>query len=697
MRNGGTFGQAAVVNAGTIYDLGGCTAADTSTFSCDSGDFQNTVYSFTVSSSDGSPNAWSGTGALNSFSTGVDWLNAYVNNGYIYIMGGCSGTAASNFWGCGTISSAVQYAPILSNGTLGTWVTLSSLSTAQYNAGGFVANNYLYTIGGCTTTSTTNARGCGTAAGISNGPQYVAINADGGGAPTSWPTNTVFRTARSGYASAVYNGYLYVLGGAASSSSTGCTASGNTCNDVLWAQLSSSGAPGSWTDQYSGTGSFTNARTYLTAQAYNGYLYIMGGLQSGTYYNDTQYAPICTGINTVSGCTTSSTPGSVGNWTDLSSGTGAFTTARYFLASAAYNGYLYILGGEASSSDGTGCQTVSYGGSTYLCNDVQYALICTGSNNGTAGCGSTPGSVGTWNYTYNSGSGSFSGGFSTPRYGLGVTVYNGYLYVVSGTNGNVTPYVDIQYAPLNANGTVGTWNYTTAPNLGSDYGAGVVAYNGYLYLTGGSYYFVLINPNVQYAPLNANGTVGNWTAFPTSVSENGGTANAYNGYLYIIGGNGTTTLQYAGLQSMPQIARYSYLVTNGDTNDTPIEATVAGTNTGNAGPTSIGGFQGTNLEYRFADTCTNLPFNTANVLTYGTKFTYTTDGCSVATNLAEYTWLELTIDDTTTFTFPDTSTYTSNHTTITGLTEYYHPASGQRLRGGATFTGGNLQSLDAPP
>ncbi|MGH7234445.1 MAG: hypothetical protein ACREF7_03320, partial [Candidatus Saccharimonadales bacterium] len=76
------------------------------------------------------------------------------------------------------------------------------------------------------------------------------------------------------------------------------------------------------------------------------------------------------------------------------------------------------------------------------------------------------------------------------------------------------------------------------------------------------------------------------------------------------------------------------------------------------------------------------------------NLTLTNNGCSSADTLGEYIWVHYHLDDTQTATFPDVN---GNHTTITGFQIFYHPASNLRLRGGATFSGSALQSLDAPP
>jgi hypothetical protein len=62
--------------------------------------------------------------------------------------------------------------------------------------------------------------------------------------------------------------------------------------------------------------------------------------------------------------------------------------------------------------------------------------------------------------------------------------------------------------------------------------------------------------------------------------------------------------------------------------------------------------------------------------------------------VGRYAWVRYILDDSETASFPDVN---GNHTSVTGYNLYYHPASSARLRGGATFSNGSLQTLDAPP
>ncbi len=75
--------------------------------------------------------------------------------------------------------------------------------------------------------------------------------------------------------------------------------------------------------------------------------------------------------------------------------------------------------------------------------------------------------------------------FNIPRHAHTSVVYNGYLYVIGGTSDGVTCFNDVQYAPINADGSLGTWQSTTSFNTGRRSHTSVV-YNGYLYVMGGT-------------------------------------------------------------------------------------------------------------------------------------------------------------------------------------------------------------------
>jgi len=450
----------------------------------------------------GTLGAWTAT---TSFTTARNAHTTVVYNGYMYVMGGLNATPAA--------LNDTQYAPIAANGTLGAWTATTSFTTARAAATSVVYNGYVYMIGGKNTAGT-----------AFSDTQYAAIAANG--TIGAWTATTSFTNARSYHTSVVYNGYVYIIGG--------YTGSANL-NDTQYATLNANGTIGAW----AATTSFTTGRYGHTSVAYNGYVYVMGGYNGTAFLNDTQYATL-------------NANGTIGAWSTAAS----FTTSRYFHASVVYNGYVYIIGGYTgtanladvqyasiaglSATTGTWATTSAftttrfanasvayngymyvmggYNGTTYLA-DTQYAAI------------NANGSLGAWATTTS---------FTTGRYGHTSVVHNGYVYVMGGYNGT-TYLADVQYAPINANGTLGVWTATTG-FTGIRYLHTAAVYNGYAYVIGG--YNGVALADTQYAPINANGTLGAWTAstsFPTA--RYGHSSVAYSGYVYVMGGyTGATPL-----------------------------------------------------------------------------------------------------------------------------------------------------------
>ena len=405
--------------------------------------------------SDGTIGTWTAT---TSFTTGRFNHTSVAYNGYLYVIGGYDSSSP--------YLSDVQYAPIYSDGTLGTWSSTTSFTTARNLHSSVVYNGYLYVLGGYGVPR------------YLNDVQYAPINSDG--TLGSWSSTTSFTTAREALTAVTYAGYLYIVGGKDSSA----------LGDVQYAPLNSDGTVGTWNT----TTSYINPRENHASIVYNGYLYIIGGYDSAAPYlnNDVQYAPI-------------NSDGTLGSW----SMTTSFATARYSHAAVVYGGYLYVMGGSDNS--------------TYLLYDVQYAKI----NNG------GPGTTSSWATTAN---------FSTARDEHTAVAYDGYMYITGGASSGSSYLNDVQYAPINPDGTVGTWtatsSFTTARSSHT-----AVAYNGYLYVIGGYDGNTFIN-DVQYAPINPDGSIGTWsttTSFPNA--RYGHASVAYNGYLYVIGGLGGSFYQ----------------------------------------------------------------------------------------------------------------------------------------------------------
>jgi len=606
--------------AGNVYIAGGCTAG---ALTCTS--VVNNVYYATCGSGD--LGALTGTTA---FTTARGQLGLVASNSYLYVMGGWNGT---------TYYSDTQYIKIKTNGSLDTsWSTASgsTLSSTRRGFGAVAYNGYIYVAGGYNgTTYYTDV-------------QYAQVNNGGQGTTASWATTTNLpTTARGFFPSVAYNGYVYALGGY----------NGTTyLNDVQYAPLNANGTIGTWAS----THSFTTAREDFAATVYNGYIYLMGGNAGAgaTRMGDVQYALICTGNNSgTGGCT--STAGTVGTWSSTSS----MIVARSGLAAVANAGYMYIVAGEGVSASGD-CN----GTNDNFCSGVQYAPI------------NANGTIGTWHFTHAStdDSTTFVSGFTTGRNDPAAKVYNGYLYVFGGYNGDSNTYFnDVQYAPLNANGTIGTWAYTTSFNTGRD-GPGAAVYNGYIYISGGSESW----SDVQYAPINANGTIGNWmgTAAQTASHTYSGSV-VYNGYMYALGGMNNSsvpiqTTEYAQLNSIPRIGNYSKLLDLGTAQLSSIS--YAGTVPGGLGQFSYKmGANGTGV-FGSVSSASSL------------------SGTSVAcpASPGRYVWLSIELDDTQDGGFPDVDGADANITDTTLNYTTRHAPPNLRLRGGAFFSANILQPLD---
>lgn len=292
---------------------------------------------------------------------------------------------------------------------------------------------------------------------------------------------------------ATYNGYLYILGGGECSQQV-------YCNTVLYAKINANGTVGNWAVLANRLPDTLGAGA---AVAYNGYLYYLGG-------KDITDSP-APSISTVYYAKLNS-DGTTGAWATTTQLPAVVTME----SAVAYNGYIYILGGATS---------VRYGP---VLNTVRYAPI------------NANGTIGSWSTTTS---------LSGVRYGHSAVVDNGHIYVLGGYSGS-TYYNDVQYATINANGTIGSWTTTSAFNTARYYQSAAI-YNGYLYILGGANGTTYYN-DVQYSPINANGTIGAWkTTTSFNTPRYSLRAVPYNGYLYLMGGSSAggyvNDVQYAGL------------------------------------------------------------------------------------------------------------------------------------------------------
>ena len=262
----------------------------------------NTV-TYSKIQSDGTLGSWSSASLLPQVMSSPVAVTA---NNTIYVIGGSTG---------GTVQNTVFYAHINSDGSLGSWATSSNtLPAAERYMAGAISNGYLYVLGGYNGTAGVNT------------VYYARITSSGD--IGSWSTNANNLAASTYNGSAVVaNGYIYFLGGNASSSS------------YEYAQLNSNGSTGAWTLVTAGV---PNLLSYNMAFAADGNAYVVGGYNGTNCLTSIEYASLGTG-------------GALGSWSTANS---SLPLGVCSTQAALANGYTYIIGG--TGADGTTALTTAY-------------------------------------------------------------------------------------------------------------------------------------------------------------------------------------------------------------------------------------------------------------------------------------------------------------------------------------------------
>ena len=574
---------AAVIYNGYLYVWGGYNV-NAYSYNVSNGLALNTVYSAQISSSAGTLPTPASTGVTLPSSAGQADMGYGVANGYLYTIGGLE----YNTTGCpSSCSTATTYynnvydAQISNGGTLSSWTTTTNLpastsnslainwdagATAIYNTGTASTTGtetYVYSLGGnsCTTTPACTA---------SSEVQYGAVDTAGwfGTASSSnnLPVNLYY------VASAVNNGYLYVLGGTTNgtTASTGVYYTALGANGFMSAPACSGGTiTGVWcADPYglpSSSAVWGAPAVVLTGQYLTNsidQLYLIQGNHNGTVVKTSQFvgfnsstgalaAPYnCTGTVTdtvwcvsnatingnrgtayefgsafadagnivyVGGTTNGTTPTSemdfdnIGNEYNMAgwTPTGALLPTPVALATALISGSnLFVVGGVCTT--GPAC--------TSGINNQTQTNVFTGT-----------GMSNTWGTT---------SGPSTPVFGATGFINNGTIYMVGGCSvGSITSCTTslntVQFNYLNPYG--GWWSSsTTWSNMGSttgnegvlpqtSYDSTAAVYGGFLYELGGinagsastaSYYFPINNGGT--GDLNSQiGSANVWSSGPS--------------------------------------------------------------------------------------------------------------------------------------------------------------------------------------
>lgn len=661
----GTF-----INNGYIYNVGGCTAAVTCTTAstaveratvaggANTGTWSATTaalgsargmiglafsgkYVYAVGGYSGSANissiekgtigdtgditAWANT--TTSLTSARRLIRASIINSYLYVTGGFDSA----------ILNAIAIAKIDSGGDITAAFTASfTMASNRWGHSSVAVNGILYNLGGCNagTPSTCTATG-----NIVASAEYNYAGVGGRGVANAWASTnsyTVTGSGRLGAAAAVLNGFIYLVGGCNSATLLCSSVEGN----IQRATISKNGTL-TWSAAETPT---VTARMDMTAEVYNGRIYVMGGCSGSSCSTDSReidyFQP-----NTSTGV--------VSSVTAVTSGTG-FLPSGYKTghSSAQYNGYLYVMNGDTATAA------------------VYYSQL-----------DASTGAPGVWNTTT---------AFTTGRSNAVGFAYNGYIYIAGGFDGT-NILADAQYAPLNNDGsiTASSWHQTASLPAGIRW-ARVTTLNGYAYLEGGATSNSNCLATALSTPILANGALGGWGQSSNVIGGGGRQQPAVvngGGYLYALGGgscgnSGTITYatqaaDYAGSAAISASSRYVSKIMDTQLDTMPAKTYVSG---------SLGG-AGTKLDLLFRCALSSgAVFGTVtNNLAVAIETPYSVvglDTSSVDQGRARYSVITIAADDSQEISFPDTTS-----TTVTRLEYFYHANPSRRLRGGKTFAG----------
>ncbi len=458
-----------------------------------------------------------------------------VTKNRVYILGGFTGT--------GAFVTTVYTAPINTDGTLGAWTTGTAIPVGLLDASVFVVKNKAYIVGGRT----------GTGVGTYVSTVYVAnINSDG--TIGAWTTSQALPSVLGYCKTIVTKNRVYTLGGY----------NGSTYVTSMYsAVINIDGTLGPWTVQ--GTTPYSASACYVAV--IKNRVYLIGGY-IGTYKRDVYYA-------TIDG------DGVIGTWTSgifLPKGMGlgeCFVTKNrvyitfadeLYSANIASDGSLSVWSKNATlSANMTEAECIitsskvylissSPGGGFYYGNVIS-ANFAGGLDDYSAYYGDSgsnyviPGAGQPWRQQYGintTQSADITGWINdvdlpTALSASEAIVTKNRVYLCGGTANGTTYLSTVYTAPINADGTLGTW--TTGTALPGILGISqAVLTKNRVYLLGGSTNGSNAVSTVYTAPINADGTLGAWTtgtALPSAVAR--AQALVTKNRVYLLGGsNGTS-------------------------------------------------------------------------------------------------------------------------------------------------------------
>ena len=438
------------------------------------------VYTAAINT-DGTLAAWvAGT----SLPLGLNNAQAIIVRNRVYIIGGYSGTSSV---------ANIYYAPINADGTLGAWVAGTSLPGPLSHSQAIITKNRIYLLGGKINITT------------SVSTVYTApINSDG--TLGAWSTGTALPVTMSVAQAAVTKNRVYLIGNGTS---------------VYTAPINIDGTLGDWGTSTSLPSTISATQALVTKNR----IYLLGSTNGTTSLSAVCSAPI-------------NIDGTLGSWGFGTPLPGGINSTQVIVT----KNRVYLLGGYIM---GVGVVATIYsapinGGlndySSYYQDDpINYMM---------------PGSGKPWQQQYQintSQSNDITGWTTGTALPGGLTysqaiVTKNRVYLLGGNtaSGGVST---VYTAPINADGTLGTWTTSNSIPLACS-GHSVIVTKNRLYLLGGQTSSNSATSNIYTSVINADGTIGNWVSsgnLPTNLAFFSSFISKNN--IYIVGGwNGSTAV-----------------------------------------------------------------------------------------------------------------------------------------------------------
>ncbi len=471
------YTSSAIVTKNRVYFCGGTNGSA----------YSSAVYTAPINA-DGTLGVWT-TGSPLPGVLGVS--QAIVTKNRVYLLGGENAS---------TVSTNVVYTAVINDdGTLGTWVTDTSLPGVLAMSQAVITKNRVYLLGGVNASAYI-------------GTVYTApINSDG--TLGAWTTGTALPEAIAQSQFVVTKNRVYLLGGRNTTT---------FLSTVYTAAINSDGTLGSWVADLPLPNAMAAAQVLVTKNT----VYLFGGATASATYITTCYK---TKINS---------DGTLGTWTVTTPLPSALGHSQTIVT----NNRVYLLGGWNGTSALATIYSASINGglndySGYYQDDnlTNYMM---------------PGSGKPWqkqyqiNTTQSTDITGWTAGTALPAaIGAGqVIVTSNRVYLLGGGVGaGMPPTAAVYTAAINSDGTLGTWTAGTALPIVLAQSQSIVTKNR-VYLLGG-YNGTAAVSNVYTAPINLDGTIGTWVAdLPLPGGIFGSQAVVTKNRVYLLGGSNATTI-----------------------------------------------------------------------------------------------------------------------------------------------------------